>query len=298
MLIIFVENINNTLKMNIYRLLFISLCLPFYAFVQTDSESTANEKKYRLSGIYIQWGYNVEWYTRSNIHFKMNNGDNFTLHKARGAQRTSFDAIYKHPLDITIPQYNWRVGFYINDEQTKAIEINFDHTKYVVEDGQALRVSGTLEGNEIDQVMIMDPDEFLHFEHTDGANFLHFNYVSHHTLLKAQKKDRKLVTGLWKAGAGVNIPRTDFTYKGNRLNNKFHISGFNISVEGGLRYYPTRTFFLEITGKTGYVNYLNALADTDITQGNRAHHHFGYVEFVGTIGGDIHFKSKKDKVKK
>src|SRR5690554_2910755 len=106
--------------------LFFIFLLSFSLFGQTANTEIKQEKKFAITGMYLQWGYNVAWYTRSNIHFKMNNGDHFTLHQARGSQRTSFDAIYKHPLDISIPQYNWRIGFYINKEKTRAIEINFE----------------------------------------------------------------------------------------------------------------------------------------------------------------------------
>ena len=201
--------------MNKSIFLFFIFFFSLFTYGQTASKEDAKDKKFALTGMYIQWGYNVEWYTRSNIHFKMNSGDNFTLHKARGSQRTSFDAIYKHPFDITIPQYNWRIGFYINQAKTHAIEINFDHTKYVVEDGQKLRVSGTLDGQAIDEYMIIDPDELLHFEHTDGANFLHINYVGNHSLRYSVKKQRNILTYLWKAGAGINIPRTDFAFRGD-----------------------------------------------------------------------------------
>jgi len=266
-----------------------------FAFTIFGNTNHKKEAKKGITGMYLQWGYNVAWYTRSNIHFKMNNGDHFTLHQARGSQRTSFDAIYKYPLDISIPQYNWRIGFYINKEKTRAIEINFDHTKYVVEDGQKLRVSGVLDGREIDEYLVVTPEDLLHFEHTDGANFLHINYVEQHSLRYSPLKQRNILTYLWKVGAGINIPRTEFEFRGDRLNNRFHIAGFNVSAEGGIRVYPTRTFFLELTAKGGYVNYLNALADTENTKGNRANHHFGYVEFVGTVGGDIHFGNKKNK---
>src|SRR5690554_1202400 len=275
--------------------LFFTFLLSFSLFGQTANTEIKQEKKFAITGMYLQWGYNVAWYTRSNIHFKMNNGDHFTLHQARGSQRTSFDAIYKHPLDISIPQYNWRIGFYINKAKTRAIEINFDHTKYVVEDGQKLRVSGVLDGKEIDEYKVVTPENLLHFEHTDGANFLHINYVEQHSLRYSPLKQRNILTYLWKVGAGINIPRTDFEFRGDRLNNRFHIAGFNVSAEAGIRVYPTRTFFLELTGKSGYVNYLNALTDTENTKGNRANHHFGYVEFVGTVGGDIHFGNKKNK---
>src|SRR5690606_21350676 len=129
---------------------------------------------------------------------------------------------------------------------------------------------------------------FLHFEHTDGANWFHFNYVSQHTLFASSNKKRAL-TYLWKGGAGFNIPRTDFTYMGDRLNNKFHVAGYNFGVESGLRYYPFKGVFIEGTGKTGYVRYINAVADTKFMKGNRARHGFGYFELIATVGFDIKF---------
>jgi len=40
-----------------------------------------DEKRHLFYGAYLQWGYNGEAYTHSNIHFKMSNGDNFILHQ-------------------------------------------------------------------------------------------------------------------------------------------------------------------------------------------------------------------------
>jgi len=136
---------------------------------------------------------------------------------------------------------------------------------------------------------ILNPATFLHFEHTDGANWLHINYVSQSVLTKTKSKSRALLTSVWKAGAGINIPRTDFTWRGDRLNNNFHVAGYNISAEGGVRLFMSRKLFLEATGKTGYVRYVNALANTKTTKGNRASHGFGYLEGILTLGYDIKF---------
>ena len=43
----------------------------------------AQQKGKLLKGMYIQWGYNKEWYTKSNIHIKLSNGSDFTLHHAK-----------------------------------------------------------------------------------------------------------------------------------------------------------------------------------------------------------------------
>lgn len=258
--------------------LFISLAL-----------TTAAQKKSKLiNGMYLQWGYNTEWYTRSSIHFKMPGGSDFTLHKVRAQNRPDLDAIYKEPADVSIPQYNYRIGFYLNKKHSRAVELNFDHAKYIVSNWQTVRVTGTIEGKTVDADSVLNPNTFLHFEHTDGANWLHFNYVQQQTLLQKRNKT-PLLTFVWKAGAGINIPRTDFTWRGDRFNNDFHVAGYNISAEAGARLYPLKKFFIELTGKTGFVKYLNALSNSNAIKGIRARHSFGYFEMIGTIGYDINF---------
>lgn len=249
----------------------------------------AQEKSKFLSGMYIQWGYNTEWYTKSNIHVIIPGGTDFTLHKAKAHDRPDLDAVYKKPLDISIPQYNYRIGFYLNKKHSRALEINFDHAKYIVTDGQKVRVSGTIDGKRVDGDSTLNPDNFLHFEHTDGANWLHINYVQQRTLLMKKKKNTPLINFIWKAGAGINIPRSDFTWKGDKHNNAFHIAGYNIGAEAGVRVYPLKKFFLEFTGKTGYVRYLNALSNSNAIKGVRVKHGFGYFEMIGLIGYDINF---------
>jgi len=247
------------------------------------------KKEHWLKGMYLQWGYNTEWYTRSNIHFRMSNGDNFTLHSVKAHDSKDLDAIPKKPTQVSIPQYNYRIGFYLNKQHTKAIEINFDHAKYIVTDGQTAHVTGTIDGVPVNGDSVLNEKTFLHFEHTDGANWLHINYVEQRSLLQSASKARDLLTWVWKAGAGINIPRTDFTWRGDRMNNDFHIAGYNISAESGVRFYPLHKLFIEGTAKTGFVKYINALANTEGSKGNRASHSFGYLELIATIGFDIGF---------
>ena len=76
-----------------------------------------------INGLYLQWGYNTEWYTKSNIHFRdLVNGVNhdFTIYKAKAHDRNDLDAITKKPIEISIPQYNYRIGFYLNAKKNKA----------------------------------------------------------------------------------------------------------------------------------------------------------------------------------
>ena len=259
------------------------------AFIIYFSLHAQEKKQHFLKGMYIQWGYNTENYTHSNIHFRMSNGNNFELHEAKAHDRGGYGDIFTEPTQITIPQYNYRVGFYLNDKFTKFIEINFDHAKYIVNDGQTVHVTGMIDKVHVDGDSILNPKTFLHYEHTDGANWLHINYAEQKSLSLNKAKTRNLLTLIYKAGAGINIPRTDFTWRGDRLNNDFHIAGYNFGVEGGLRFYMSKKLFLEGTAKTGYVKYVNALIDTKTSKGNRASQDFEYLEEIVTLGYQFRF---------
>jgi hypothetical protein len=256
--------------------------LIIFVFVVTTSAQKNNKL---FKGMYLQWGYNTEWYTKSTIHFNTSvNGvvHNYTIYNAVAHDRNDLDAITKKPIEISVPQYNYRIGFYLNRKKTKALELNFDHTKYIVDDYQKVRAKGYIGNTSFDKDTIFTPTE-MHFEHTNGANFYQINYVSQHIL--KLKKDRPLFTLLWKVGAGVLIPKTDITLSGKELDNKFHIAGYCFGAEGGGRFYFAKNWFLEATAKTGFANYTNSLA----IEGGKVNHHFGYFELIGTVGYDIKF---------
>ena len=245
----------------------------------------SQNKNKLFKGMYLQWGYNTEWYTKSNIHFNSNiNGvdHNFILYKAKAHDRNDMDAIIKKPIEISVPQYNYRVGFYLNAKHTKAIELNYDHTKYIVYDNQVVHAKGNIGSNYFDKDTSFKYNE-VHFEHTNGANFYQINYVRQYQLKKNAR--RTVLTALWKAGAGILIPKTDITLSGKRVDNRFHIAGYCFGAEGGGRWYISRKLFFEATAKAGYANYINALG-----AGNgKVNHKFGYFELIGTIGYDIKF---------
>jgi hypothetical protein len=252
--------------------------------------SFSQKKKEKLiDGMYIQWGYNREWYTHSNIHFIMSNGNDFILHNAKGHDQADLEDIYKETAQVSIPQYNYRVGFYLNKTHTKSVEINFDHIKYVVTDGQTVHVTGKIDGVPVDGDSVLNYLTFLHLEHTNGGNLLHINYAQQNTIFTTKSKSRPLVNLIWKLGGGITIPKTDFTWRGDELNNEFHVAGYSLAAEAGARLYPFKNFFIELTGKTGYVRYLNALINTKEMKGNRVRHGLGYFEVIGTFGYDISF---------
>ncbi|RYE24340.1 MAG: hypothetical protein EOP51_07655 [Sphingobacteriales bacterium] len=243
-------------------------------------------KKPVLTGMYLQWGYNRDVYSKSTIHFTNGDKYDFKVHDAVAHDQPNFEAFTKTPLDITIPQNSFRIGFYLNKKHTHAIEINFDHAKYVVDAKQTLRVSGTFQGREIDKDTLIHP-YFMSFEHTNGANFYHVNYVGQHELWRNKKRMHASV--IWKAGMGIVVPRSDVILFEKQTDNQFHVAGYVMGAESGFRFYPLKNLFLEATVKGGYANYLDVLT----VQGGKASHAFRYGEVIGLIGYDINFKKKQ-----
>jgi hypothetical protein len=147
---------------------------------------TITSKKDKKGIFYFSWGYNRDRFSSSDIHFKNTSGDynpvtgnndsyDFIIYNAKAKDRPGLNNILK--TDLTIPQYNYRLGYYLNDERNFGFEINFDHVKYIMRDWQTLHIKGKIFDQEIDKDTLISPENFLHFEHSDGANFLMLNFV-------------------------------------------------------------------------------------------------------------------------
>lgn len=242
--------------------------------------------------MYFQWGYNRDWYTKSDIRFKDGDKYDFTIYDVVAKDQPDFDYFKEHPLDITIPQNSYRIGVYLNKQRTHAIEINYDHAKYVQVDNQTLLMKGHINGEAVNEYRNMG-HYYVHMEHTNGANFYHLNYVGQTEIWHNHKKNRPWATAVWKAGGGVVIPKSFVILFYEKLDNKFSVAGYIFSGEAGVRFYPFKNFFLEATGKGGYANYVNALS---VGTGHMSHD-FWYGEVIGLVGYDINlgFLQKKDK---
>lgn len=239
-------------------------------------------EKPKFSGIYFQWGYNRDWYSKSDIRLRDGDNYDFTIYDVRAKDKPDFDYFKEKPWDITIPQNSYRIGVYLNEKHTHAIEINYDHAKYVQVDSQTVRMKGHAYGNTFDTDTNLLA-YIVHVEHTNGANFYHLNYVGQTEILHNHKKNRPWATAVWKAGAGVVIPKSFIILFYEKLDNRFKVAGYIFSGEVGVRFYPIKNFFLEATAKGGYANYVNALG---IGSG-RVSHDFWYGEVVGLIGYDM-----------
>ena len=209
------------------------------------------------TGFYFSWGYNKDYFSKSDIHFKNSGTDNydFKLIDAKAKDLPGLKSILK--TDLSIPQYVYRIGYYFKKKTQFGIEINFDHAKYIVYDNQTLRVTGQIRGRTFDKDTLVD-NNFIHLEHTNGANFLMANML-YRIKIYESKNQNSALSLIFKTGMGTVIPKTDVTFMGTRLDNKFHIAGFVAGEEITLRYRIYRGIISEFSSKNAYANYFNAL---------------------------------------
>lgn len=267
------------------------LCTSHILVAQNDAIPPTKKVKKRT--FYGTWGYNRYVYSKSNIHFenKGTPGDpdpthqsyNFTIYNAKSHDSPDFNHIassLNDVVNITIPQFSFRIGVYLNNKKDEGWEINYDHSKYVVTDGQTLRIKGTINGVAVDKDSTFER-KYFHFEHTDGANFWLINYLKRYKFYTS--KDGKSNIGLTlKPGLGIVYPRTDVTLFGRRLNNQWHIAGFMAGFEAGVRAELWDHLCLEFVTKAVYTDYLWCFVQY---KGNgNANHRFGGVGSVLTIG--------------
>jgi hypothetical protein len=265
-----------------------------FLFSQTETRIQPVTSPLKKGGnIYLMFGYTRCAYSKSNIHFvdhsnkyypetgKYHDYD-FTIYDAKANDRPDFDKI-KDVINITIPQFVFRVGYYFNNKKDFGIELNYDHAKYVVNNYQTVRVKGTFNGTYVDKDTIMDPTNFLHFEHTDGANFWMINFLKRWKLYEPSKNFN--VGFVVKPGAGIVYPRTDVTMMGTRLNNKWHIAGWIVGLESGFRVEFLKHGVFEFMGKGSFADYTNVLV---LGKGNgKANHHFFTGQLTMTLGASF-----------
>lgn len=180
--------------------------------------------------------------------------------RLRGQTNHSFDFILFHVKGKdeggfkwdTAPQFSYTVGYYFRNKKF-GLEYQYDHIKYFVTQNQKVHVKGTIDDHLYDKDTVLTKD-FVQLEHSDGANYAMLNFVKWFPL-NVFKKQKLVLDVLAKGGAGIVNPKTNSTVMGNHRDDHYHVSGYVVGVEGGLRLNFLNYVFVTGTLKETFADY-------------------------------------------
>ncbi|MEY3399513.1 MAG: hypothetical protein RL220_2107 [Bacteroidota bacterium] len=242
--------------------------------------------------LFITWGYNRAFYDNSDIHFQ-GDGYDFTLFDAKAQDMPEeFDTkVYLNPGQLTIPQFNFRVGYYIKPDL--AISLGWDHMKYRLITTQLVRIDGYIsEEKYFDEAYtgtfndeyILYSGRFMDFHHSDGFNFIRAA-IEKRKALFSDKSGLNVLAFNGAASVGVMMPWTDFTFFGERYRNWAHVAGYGVSLSAGLRYEFLRHFFFQVNAQVGYTHLPDILLEDE--KPSRAEQKIVFFERSFALGGYI-----------
>lgn len=235
------------------------------------------QKKERKGEFYFSWGYNKEWYTNSNVRVMQPElGNDYKMLAVKAHDNPGWDEGLLS-LPLTIPQYNYRIGYFFNKKKDLAFEINFDHTKYIIAD-QDVRIKGKLNNRNVDTTVRFNEANGFEYFLNNGANFLLFNLVKRWNYATSANKNFKL-DALGKVGVGPVIPHVQNTFFGKNNDPGFQLGGWNVGVEYALRTTFYKTIYLELASKLDYASY----SGLDVYKG-KARQMFGTFEIILNLG--------------
>jgi hypothetical protein len=259
----------------------------FFCFVnvnilaqQTDNSIKSNPgfKLHQKGKFYINWGYNLSWYNKSDIHFS-GQGHDFVLYNVAALDKPSpLNLDYVNPKTWSVPQFNFRFGYFISDKYS--LSVGWDHMKYVATDYQTVRMYGYLDPSKVSDPLMksnmekintkyspsglyndvnveMTPDDFIHLEHTDGLNYASIDIERFFELWQSKKYKKFGISLIAGTGAGMIIPRTDSHLFGSGENHFWNIAGWGASVKAGLQINLSKLIYLQSDFKYGYLEMVN-----------------------------------------
>ena len=253
------------------------------------SQKKAQYQQNNKGKFYVYWGWNRGTYSNSDIRFRGANYD-FTLSDVTANDRPTefgFDPYFR--LDrITIPQTNYRIGYFFKENYT--ISIGVDHMKYVMNANQNVKINGTINtGSPYDKVYTNENitlvEDFLTFEHTDGLNYINvevkrFDDFSYVFGLNTKNLQINLTEGV---GVGMLFPKSNTKLLNNERYDEFHVAGWGASASVGINITFLKHFFIQSDVKAGYIN----MSDIRTTKNpaDSASQSFTFIENTLVFGG-------------
>ena len=259
------KNAQKSLLLNL--LLWLSLSMVHSpSFAQNSSKASPPSQDASKSSLFksdewfFSWGYNKTHYSNSNINVSQPSlGNNFTVNGVQGHDE------FTH-LTCCSPD-NLRLGRYLNEEKTYALDLSLDHTKFTSTIGQVALITGKNSGGVGNQVL--SSDYFSYMLH-NGLNHVMVNF-SYRKPLLGNLDETSNLTFIGKLGTGMAIVHPYSVVNGSEYqmgkktltnplgfdNGWWRIVGTSTGVEMGMRYTFMKPFYLEWTNKQVFTNMRN-----------------------------------------
>ena len=256
------------------------------------SQNIKNAPKYSAKNkgkFFVFWAGNRDKYSKSDIRFVGNNYD-FTLYDVPAIDRPKgWHIDYINPARMTIPQTNFKLGYFINNKYNIAIGV--DHMKYVMLQDVAVQYSGNYRnagsyGETLPNNQVLLTEDFLTFEHTDGLNFVNtecsrVDDIS--TLFKLPNIDKVQINFTEGIGVGFMYPKTNAKILGKERYDDYSVSGFGASAKVGLNVTFFKHFFIQTELKGGYIE-MNSIRTT-ADKSDKAMQNFFFLTEIIACGG-------------
>ena len=273
----------------------IIMILSFSLSAQSDSSSTSltnnfeffpkrARKEKKVNKVFLYWGYNRGWYSKSDIHLK-GPGYDYTINNVIAKDRpTPFEIEkYFYIQNLTIPQTNLKFGYQINYKWSFSFGV--DHMKYVMQNDQRVNMTGRIDrgtgwdGNYQNESILLTED-LLIFEHTDGLNYINLEAVRWKSLLSY--KNYVFLDGHIGAGAGALLPKTRAILFNETHHDDFHWSGYGMHFKTGLKLDIGPYFFIQSDLKGGFINMPDIKPTDELA--DKASQHFFFGQFNWLVG--------------
>jgi hypothetical protein len=255
-------------------------------------ETTEIQNKYTTHNkgkFFISWGGNRDSYSKSDITFR-GKDYNFTLENVPAHDKPKgWHVDYINPARMTIPQTNFRMGYFVSDHYSVAIGV--DHMKYVMAQNKAVDINGYYPNpGSYDELLannqVLLTEEFLKYEHTDGLNYVNTEFSRHDdisSLFKIGNTGKIQVNLTEGVGFGLLYPKTNTTLLGKERHDDFHVSGFGTSLKAGLNVTFFKHFYIQGELKGGYIN-MQDIRTTQSTE-DSASQDFFFFQRIIAFGG-------------
>ncbi|RTY66665.1 hypothetical protein EKM05_03805 [Flavobacterium sp. GSP27] len=274
-----------------YLLYYASLIILFTNSIIAQ-EITEIQTKYTTHNkgkFFISWGGNRDTYSKSDITFR-GKDYNFTLENVQAQDKPKgWHVDYINPAKMTIPQTNFRMGYFISDHYSVAIGV--DHMKYVMLQDKAVTINGHYPNpGSYDELLannqVLLTAKFLKYEHTDGLNYVNTEFSRHDdisSLFKIRNTDKIQVNLTEGVGFGLLYPKTNTTLLGKDRHDDFHVSGYGTSLKAGLNVTFFKHFYIQGELKGGYIN-MQDIRTTQSTE-DSASQDFFFFQRIIAVGG-------------